>query len=289
MSWARLSTALRLSVLAHAWLLVAWVAGFLSWPWLIAGLILNHAVLLLGMRPGSRLLGPDMRRLPPASVARREVALTFDDGPDRVVTPQVLDLLDAAGARASFFCIGTAARAEPALLREILRRGHSVENHTEHHALGFAALGIGAMRREVLAGQATLTTLGSLPPRFFRAPFGLRSPFLTPALAGLPLTYLSWTRRALDGAKGDAAAGLARLSRGLAAGDILLLHDGRCARTPQGVPVVLDILPPLLDRLARQGLRAVSLPMALGEGATAAASPADAGSRPRPSAGDASS
>jgi peptidoglycan/xylan/chitin deacetylase (PgdA/CDA1 family) len=250
------------TLVVHLLVVVAWVLGLAPWAWLLAILILNHAVLLLGMRPGSRILGPDMRRLPPAAAALGQVALTFDDGPDPVVTPQVLDLLDTAGARASFFCIGTAARAHPDLVREIVRRGHSVENHTERHALTFAAYGIGATRREILAAQRTLAPLAGRTPAFFRAPFGLRSPFLAPAIRGLHLTYLSWTRRALDGARGDATAGLARLTRGLAAGDILLMHDGRCARDRGGRAVVLAILPALLDVLAARGLRSVSLAMA---------------------------
>jgi peptidoglycan-N-acetylglucosamine deacetylase len=258
----RFGPALWLSFGVHLTLLLAWVANVAPWGWLLAILILNHVILFAGMRPGSRILGPDMRQLPDAAIRRGEVALTFDDGPDPVVTPQVLDLLDAAGARASFFCIGTAARAYPELLRDIARRGHSVENHTDRHALHFAAYGIGAMRREILAAQATLLAAGRRP-QFFRAPFGLRSPFLAPAIAGLGLTYLSWTRRALDGTRGDAERGLARLTRGLAAGDILLMHDGRCARDLAGRAVVLTILPRLLDALAQRGLRSVSLPMAL--------------------------
>jgi hypothetical protein len=66
---------------------------------------------------------------------------------------------------------------------------------------------------------------------------------------------------------------LARLLHGLSAGDILLLHDGSCARTAAGQPVVLAVLPPLLEAIARQGLAAVSLPIALG-GAPLCRSPA---------------
>jgi peptidoglycan/xylan/chitin deacetylase (PgdA/CDA1 family) len=271
---ASLSTALRLTFATHVLALLAWPLGLVAPGWLLGAVVFNHGVLLLGMRPGSRLLGPDMRRLPPASALRNEVALTFDDGPDPEVTPQVLDLLDAAGARASFFCIGMAARAHPALVREIVRRGHSVENHTETHSLAFATYGRVRMRQEIATAQGTLAPLAGRAPRFFRAPAGIRSPLLTPAMAGLPLTYLSWTRRALDGTRGDAERGLARLTQGLAAGDILLMHDGRCACSAEGRPVVLDILPRLLDRLAAEGLRAVSLPMALGEAPVASAATA---------------
>jgi peptidoglycan-N-acetylglucosamine deacetylase len=271
---AALSTALRLTVATHVLALLAWPLGLVAPGWLLGAVVLNHVVLLLGMRPGSQLLGPDMRRLPLASALRGEVALTFDDGPDPEVTPRVLDLLEAAGARASFFCIGTAARAHPALVREIVRRGHSVENHTDTHPLAFATYGMARTRREIAGAQESLAMLAGRAPRFFRAPAGIRSPLLVPAMARLSLTYLSWTRRALDGTRGDAARGLARLTKGLAAGDILLMHDGRCARSAGGRPVVLEILPRLLECLASEGLRAVSLPMALGEAPVASAAAA---------------
>ena len=89
----------------------------------------------------------------------------------------------------------------------------------------------------------------------------LRNPFLGPVLHRLGLSLVSWTRRGFDTREGDPAAVLARLARGLAAGDILLLHDGNAARTADGGPVLLDVLPPLLARdRAADGLRAVTLP-----------------------------
>ena len=69
---------------------------------------------------------------------------------------------------------------------------------------------------------------------FFRAPAGFRSPLLDPVLAGLGLRYVSWTRRGFDTVDGNAAAVLRRLTRRLTAVDVLLLHDGARARTPEG-------------------------------------------------------
>jgi peptidoglycan/xylan/chitin deacetylase (PgdA/CDA1 family) len=77
------------------------------------------------------------------------------------------------------------------------------------------------------------------------------------------LRLASWTRRGFDTRNGDPAAVLDRLCRGLGAGDILLLHDGHAARTVAGVPVVLEVLPPLLEAIERLGLRTVTLRDAL--------------------------
>ena len=122
------------------------------------------------------------------------------------------------------------------------------------------------MRREVLRAQRALAAISASagePPRFVRAPLGLRSPLFDPAIAGLGLAYTSWTRRGLDGISRDPARVLHRLTRGLAPGDVLLLHDGSCARAQDGTPVVLAALPPLLRQIRAQGLTAVSLPQAV--------------------------
>jgi peptidoglycan/xylan/chitin deacetylase (PgdA/CDA1 family) len=258
------SWTIRASVGVHALASAVAIVQPASWPWSLGAVAANHAVLFAaGMVPRSRLLGPNLVRLPDEAAARGEVALTFDDGPDPDVTPRVLDLLDAHGARASFFCVGRDAAAHPAIVRDIVRRGHSVENHTQTHPYSFAAHPPAALRRQVAQCQAALEAAAGRTPRFFRAPIGLRSPLLEPVLAGMGLTLASWSRRGLDTLQRDPARVARRLIGGLQAGDIVLLHDGSSARTQGGTPVVLAVLPGLLDCLAQRGLRAVSLPAAL--------------------------
>ena len=233
-------------------------------PWALGGVLLNHAVLTAaGLWPRSRLLGPNVTRLPAASAARGEFALTIDDGPDAEVTPALLDLLERQRVRASFFCIAERVRAQPALAREIVARGHEVQNHTAVHRHNFALLGPGALAAEIGRAQQQIAEVCGRQPRFFRAPAGLRNPFLDPVLHRLGLRLVSWTRRGFDTRERDPARVLARLTRDLGAGDILLLHDGNAARTAGGRPVVLEVLPPLLERLRTDGLRAVTLPQAL--------------------------
>ena len=235
-----------------------------AWPWALGALVANHALLAgAGLWPSSRLLGPNLIRLPEASVRRREVALTIDDGPDPEVTPRVLDLLDAANAKASFFCIGRIAERHPALCREIVRRGHRVENHGYAHSNAFSLFGPGAMRRDIVRAQATLADLTGEAPRFFRATAGLRNPFLDPVLHGLGLTLATWTRRAYDTRTGDPERVFQRLSQHLGPGDIVLMHDGHCARTRAGEPVILVVLPRLLQTLAERQLPPVTLNQAL--------------------------
>ncbi len=231
-----------------------------AWPAALAAILANHVVLSIpGVNPHSQIFGPSWRRLP--SLGRGdEVALTFDDGPDPEVTPQVLELLAAAGARASFFLIGARAEEHPALVERIVAAGHRVENHTHHHRYTFAFNLYPFLRREVETAQRALSRLTGRAPAYFRAPAGMHNLFLSAVLARLGLFFVSWTRRGYDTVEKDASKVLARLTGGLAAGDILLLHDGNAARTADGRPVVLVVLPELLAELERRRLRPVPLP-----------------------------
>ncbi|WP_295431404.1 polysaccharide deacetylase family protein [uncultured Thiodictyon sp.] len=231
------------------------------WPWGLGAVAANHLVLTaVGLWPRSRGLGPNWVRLPTAA---GQIAITIDDGPDPEVTPAVLDLLDQFNARASFFCIGAKAARYPELCREIVRRGHAVENHGQHHYRHFALLGPRRMAREVAAGQDSLAAVTGQRPSFFRPTAGLRSPFLEPILARHGLYLASWTRRGYDTRSRDSDDVVRRLTSGLAAGDILLLHDGNAARTAGGAPVILVALPRVLELAAAAGLTTITLHSAL--------------------------
>lgn len=256
--------AIKTTIAVHAAAAVGCLIAPAVWPWALGALVINHAIITTaGLLPRSTLLGANLIRLPEAAAARREIALTIDDGPDPEVTPRVLDLLDAAGAKATFFCIGWRARANPALCREIVARGHQVENHGDSHSKVFAFFGPGRMKADIAAAQATLSEITGQSPRFFRATAGLRNPFLDPVLHGLGLKLAAWTRRPYDTRCGDPDIVLQRLTRKLGPGDILLMHDGHAARTPTGEPAILATLPRLLRILADHQLTPVTLNIAL--------------------------
>lgn len=258
----RLSPFLRYSLALHGAALATLALAPRHWRKITGALVVNHAVIsLAGTWPQSRLLGPNLCRLPASSNAAQTVALTFDDGPDPQVTPEVLELLEERGIQATFFAIGRRAALHPGLTREIVARGHRLENHTYHHYNSFSLRSPNILRHEIDRAQEVLTDLSGRRPRYFRAPAGVRSPLLESLLHPRGLLLTSWTHRGFDTLERRPERVVRRLTHHLRPGDILLLHDGNAARDRRGRPVVLEALPQILDILAERRLKAIPLPL----------------------------
>ncbi len=257
---------LLLSQLAvHAAAVLAVLRHPADWPWALATILLSQTLLMaVCLWPRSQSMGANLVRLPPAAAQRGEVAITIDDGPDPLVTPQVLAVLQHNGVRATFFFIGARAAAHPALCRSVLAAGHRIENHGAHHPTLLAFSGPAGWRREIIDGQRLLQDITGQAPAFYRAVAGLRNPFLDPVLHRCGLRLASWTRRGFDTRETDPDKVLQRLTRQLAAGDILLLHDGHAAHTRDGAALIVSVLPRLLEQLRARGLTPVTLAQACG-------------------------
>jgi peptidoglycan/xylan/chitin deacetylase (PgdA/CDA1 family) len=187
---------------------------------------------------------------------RRRVALTFDDGPNGADTARVLDVLARHGARATFFCVGEAARRHPELVRRMVADGHVVGNHTlEHRKLPWCSPA--EVARQIEGAQAAIIDAGAPPPTLFRAPHGFKSPFLGGVLARLSLRLVSWTHGVWDTDRPGAAEIVRRSVRRLDDGVILLLHDGTLGADRAQTAEALDAI---LIECARRGLRPVTLP-----------------------------
>lgn len=251
---------IKVSAIVHVLILIALVVKPDLWKWAVAILIANHIVIAaVGLWPRSNWLGPNWTKLPLAAKSRNEIALTIDDGPEPTVTPQVLDLLDSFNVKATFFCIGNKVAQHPELCREMIRRGHAIENHSQQHKLYFSLLGIGGITQEILAAQETIFSITGVRPKFFRAPAGLRNPFLEPVLNRLGLRLASWTVRGFDTKVKNAEKVKRKLLSELHSGAILLMHDGNAARTAANIPVILDVLPSVLESAKKVNLRFVTL------------------------------
>jgi peptidoglycan-N-acetylglucosamine deacetylase len=241
----------------HAWwwlalpahLAIAWLWWRYGWMAGLPALMALHGLLLWGtLAPNARLFGPVLSRLP---TQEKAVWLTIDDGPSDD-TPALLDLLDAHGAKATFFLVGERAAARPELVGEIARRGHGIGNHSHTHPQArFWALGPREMRREITSCQQVLQGITGATPVWFRAVVGHTNPFVSAPLRDLGLARVAWSARGYDAVDGDVRRVLGRIAADLAPGAIVLLHEG----APHGRSV--EIVSRVLDRLRETGLRPV--------------------------------
>lgn len=235
-----------LPLLLLSQVLIALLWWRLGWQFGLPLLLASHAVCLWGvLAPTSTLFGPVLTRLP-----HEGVWLTIDDGPSGD-TRAVLDLLDAHGAKATFFLVGDRAAAQPALVREIAARGHGIGNHSQTHPQAvFWALGPARMRREILACQATLASITGAAPVWYRSVVGHTNPFVHAPLRDAGLARVGWSARGFDAVKPDVDAVVAAVERDLRPGAIVLLHEG--ARHGRSVEMIAGVLAAMRAR----GLRA---------------------------------
>jgi peptidoglycan/xylan/chitin deacetylase (PgdA/CDA1 family) len=182
----------------------------------------------------------------------RCVALTFDDGPDPVDTPKLLDLLLEKGVKATFFVVGKRAERYPEIVRRAWAEGHLVGNHTWSHYSLFCFLTPRRLRTEIELGTESVRRSCGFRPRLFRSPVGLRHPLLAPYLKDAGLEYVSWTIRTRDTLTANSSV-LARRMLKAASGDIILLHD----RLPGGTDAMLEVLPGVIDELRERGFQFV--------------------------------
>lgn len=204
-------------------------------------------VLRLGMFADVTSRGPD---------DARGVALTFDDGPNPETTPAVLELLDEAGVKATFFVIGKKAEAHPDLVRMIHERGHSIGVHSFAHDRLFSLRTMAFVRRDLERSIEVIEAITGERPTLFRPPMGHTSARLVRAADDLDLRFVGWSVRGIDGlASARAERVAARILPKLRDGAIVLMHDA--AERDDFRPVSLDVLPAVLSAMDRKDLRGV--------------------------------
>lgn len=186
-------------------------------------------------------------------VGHDTIALTIDDGPHPLWTPQMLDLLHGNEIRATFSLIGVQAHAYPGLVKRILDEGHGVCNHSMTHPQPFSRGGPATIRQQIADAQSAIVDAGGVPPKLFRAPAGDWSVAVLSAVEDFRMVPLGWDIDPRDWSRPGTALVTSRL---LAArpGDILLCHDGGGNRA-QTIESLRTVLPTLKGR----GLEFVTL------------------------------
>jgi peptidoglycan/xylan/chitin deacetylase (PgdA/CDA1 family) len=173
------------------------------------------------------------------------VALTIDDGPDPVYTPQVLRILRRYGITASFSMIGRNAAAFPGVARQVAAAGHMIVNHTwDHYNLGY--LPAVAVQDEIARAADAIHAATGERPGMFRAPYGVWSPAVFSYCEQAGLTPLAWSVDPRDWSRPGVRAIIRDIEAGTRTGSIILEHDGGGNRS-QTVAALKIWLPRLLD------------------------------------------
>ncbi len=181
----------------------------------------------------------------------RVVALTFDDGPDPRLTPEVLGLLDEFGYRATFFLVAQRARLHPELVQKIVAAGHIVASHDlTHSSLGNFRRGR-RMTEQLRQARTHIAQAAGVTPLLYRPPVGLLNPHVHPALRRLGMRCIGWSASARD--RGNRRrAGIERIAQLAKPGAVILLHDR--APKPEYRELYLHSLRALLESIREQRL-----------------------------------
>jgi len=199
----------------------------------------------------SPIFGATIRRL---ATHDRAVALTFDDGPNPAATPVVLDALAERGVKATFFILGRHAERWPDLVARAAAEGHALGNHGYFHRK-LHLRSPAYVRRDLELGTDAMMKAGAPRPRFFRAPHGFRSPWVTHIARTLGQRTVGWSLGVWDSDRPGVDEIARRTVEGASPGAILLLHDGD-GYDPDGYRLqTAHAVPLLVDRLLDRGYR----------------------------------
>jgi peptidoglycan/xylan/chitin deacetylase (PgdA/CDA1 family) len=174
----------------------------------------------------------------------RAIALTIDDGPNPVYTPQVLQVLARYRVTATFSMIGIEAQAYPALVREVTAAGHLVANHTWTH-LNLTWLSPDLVTEQMSRGTDAIHAATGRTPDLFRAPYGAWSPFVLEQCAATGMTPLGWSVDPRDWSRPGVPAIVANIMGNTRTGSIILEHDGGGDRS-ETVAALKIVIPRLL-------------------------------------------
>lgn len=222
----------------------------------LAGAVVVAAVVLVGMlERRAPVFGRIFWR---GRSDRRDVALTFDDGPNEPYTSQVLDILSACGVKATFFVIGENAERLPGTVQRAAREGHEIGNHAYGHGV-LPLKGPRAIRDQIARTSSLIERLTGTRPASFRAPHGWRNPWVAFAARRERIRPVAWTLGVWDTDRPGADVIVQRTFSGMRNGCVLLLHDGRGTERGADASQLVDALPAIIHGLRERGYRFLTL------------------------------
>ncbi|HNP19750.1 MAG TPA: polysaccharide deacetylase family protein [Fulvivirga sp.] len=182
---------------------------------------------------------------------KKELALTFDDGPSPN-TLAVLDTLKNYNAKATFFCIGHRIDKHPEIMKRIVAEGHTLGNHSYSHSIWFPVFRSKKITQEINKTNDLITHYTGKENRLFRPPFGVMTPGIAKAITKTRQLVMGWSIRSFDTSTKDINKVIKRVQKKLVGSNVLLLHDDR-----ENTPAILE---PILQFALDNGYQFVDLP-----------------------------
>ena len=216
------------------------------------------------MAPTGQWYGKTFTGLPRGS---RQIALTYDDGPNDPHTLRLLEILAKHGVSATFFLIGRYVQQRPEIVREIAHAGHTIGNHTFTHPL-LTLRSETEIKRELSECRAILQNAIGEPSNLFRPPFGGRRPAVLRIARQLGLQPVMWNLTGYDWSAPPAAAIERKVSNHIRGGDVILLHDGGHKQMGADRSQTLIATDHILTRYKSEGFEFVTIPQMMAESIT---------------------
>ena len=182
---------------------------------------------------------------------KKQIAITFDDGPLQELTPAILDVLSEFQVKATFFCIGNRIQGNEHIMKSMLRSGHIIGNHSYTHSVFFDFLPTGRLIKDLAYTNELIYKVTGSKPVFFRPPFGVTNPMIAKAAKLLRLKVIGWNVRSMDGVVKDENRILDNVLKKLSPGAVILFHDSN--------PALPSVLRKLFEYADEQGYKFVGL------------------------------
>ncbi len=186
-----------------------------------------------------------------ASTTKKEIAISFDDGPVTNYTPQILQLLKAQNVTATFFCIGNRIAGNENILQQIKEEGHIIGNHSYSHHFWFDMFSAKKMQDDLQQMDEEMKRVTGLQPKLFRPPYGVTNPNLKKAITNGGYTPVGWSVRSMDTVIKDGEKLLAKINAALKPGAVFLFHD--TSKT------TLETLPQFIQEVKNKGYQIIAL------------------------------
>ena len=186
-----------------------------------------------------------------ANTDKKEIAISFDDGPGKNYTPEILQILNSENIQAAFFCIVNRIAGNEDIVRQIKEAGHIIGNHSFSHHFWFDLYSAKKMQADLEQMDESMNTVTGLKPKLFRPPYGVTNPNVKKAIINGGYTPVGWSVRSMDTVIKDENKLLNKINTAIKSAAVFLFHDTS--------KITVDVLPKFIQEVKKRGYHIVPL------------------------------